>query len=162
MRGTFKGIWAMAVVLGNLVRDGLDFLKSCFSSRTSLAVLLACDFLVAVTVRFRILYILIVMEIGSRRMVRVSVSAHPTAEWTMQQLREAIPSDHPYRFLIHDRDATFSTDLDEAVRSLGISVLKTPVRTPTANAFCERLIGTVRRECLDYMIPINERHLRQI
>jgi putative transposase len=124
--------------------------------------LLACDFFVAVTVRFRILYVLVVMEIGSRRVVRISVSEHPTAEWTMQQLREAIPSEHSYRFLIHDRHATFSTDLDEAVRNLGILVLKTPVRTPTANAFCERVIGTVRRECLDYMIPISERHLRQI
>jgi putative transposase len=125
-------------------------------------VLLACDFFVAMTVRFRILYILVVMEIGSRRMVRISVTEHPTAEWTIQQLREAIPSDHAYRFLIHDRHATFSDDLDEAVRNLGISVLKTPVRTPTANAFCERLIGTVRRECLDFVIPINERHLRQV
>jgi putative transposase len=102
------------------------------------------------------------MEIGSRRIVRVSVTEHPTAEWTIQQLREAIPSDHSYRFLIHDRHATFSNDLDEAVRSLGLSVLKTPLRTPKANAFCERLIGTVRRECLDYMIPINQRHLRHI
>src|SRR5581483_11199275 len=124
--------------------------------------LLACDFFVAVTVRFRILYVLVVMEIGSRRVVRISVTEHPTAEWTIQQLRAAIPSEHSYRFLIHDRHATFSTDLDEAVRNWGISVLKTPVRTPTANAFCERMIGTVRRECLDYMIPLNERHLRQI
>jgi len=130
--------------------------------RNHAEVLLACDFFVAMTVRFRILYILVVMEIGSRRMVRISVTEHPTAEWTIQQLREAIPSDHAYRFLIHDRHATFSDDLDEAVRNLGISVLKTPVRTPTANAFCERLIGTVRRECLDFVIPINERHLRQV
>jgi putative transposase len=122
----------------------------------------ACDFLVAVTVRFRILYVLIMMEIGSRRLVRINVTEHPTAEWTIQQLREAIPSEHSCRFLIHDRHATFSTDLDEAVRNLGILILKTPVHTPTANAFCERLIGTVRRECLDFMIPINERHLRQV
>ena len=72
------------------------------------------------------------MEIGSRRMVRTSVTEHLTAEWTMQQLREAIPSDHSYRFLIHDRHATLSDDLDEAVRNFGISVLKTPARTPTA------------------------------
>lgn len=124
--------------------------------------LLACDFFMAVIVRFRIFYVLLVMEIDSRRVVRVSVTEHPTAEWTIQQLREAIPSDHSYRFLIHDRHATFSTDLDEAVRNLGISVLKTPVRSPKANTFCERLIGTVRRECLEHMIPISERHLRQI
>src|SRR5215469_11989087 len=70
--------------------------------------LLACDFMVAVTARFRILYIFVVMEIGSRRILHCNVTPYPTAEWTMQQLREAIPSDHEYRFLIHDRHATFS------------------------------------------------------
>ena len=80
----------------------------------------------------------------------------------MQQLREAVPNDHSYRFLIHDRHATFSAELDEAVRNLGVTPLKTPLRTPQANAFCERLIGTIRRECLDLMIPLNERHLRSI
>jgi transposase InsO family protein len=130
--------------------------------RNHAAAVLACDFFVAVTVRFRIVYVLVVMEIASRRIVGISVTEHPTAEWTIQQLRQTIPSDHSYRFLIHDRHATFSPDLDDSVRTLGVSVLKTPVRTPKANAFCERLIGTVRRECLDYMIPIHERHLRQI
>ena len=101
-------------------------------------------------------------EIGSRRILHCNVTPYPTAEWTMQQLREAIPSDHEYRFLIHDRHATFSAELDVAVASLGLKVVKTPVRAPQANAFCERLIGTMRRECLDFMIPLNERHLRTI
>jgi hypothetical protein len=70
--------------------------------------------------------------------------------------------DHPYRFLIHDRDGIFSSRLDAELNGFGVHVLKTPPRTPTANAFCERLIGTIRRECLDYLIPINERHLRKI
>jgi len=124
--------------------------------------LLACDFMIAVTVRFRILYIFVVMEVGSRRILHCNVTSHPTAEWTIQQLREAIPSDHEYRFLVHDRHATFSAELDSAVQNLGISALKTPVRMPQANAFCERLIGTIRRECLDFMIPLNERHLRAV
>jgi putative transposase len=90
------------------------------------------------------------------------VTAHPTAAWTLQQLREAIPSDHPYQFLIHDRDSIFSRDLDEELKdSFGLRVLRTPVGAPKANAYCERLIGTVRRECLDFMIPLNERHLRR-
>jgi len=80
----------------------------------------------------------------------------------MQQFREAIPSQHGYRALIHDRHGTFSWELDRAVENLGMRVLKTPPLAPQANAFCERLIGTVRRECLDFMIPLNERHLRQI
>ena len=115
----------------------------------------------AITVRFRILYILVVMEVGSRRMLHCNVTDHPSAEWTMQQLREALPSDHSYRFLIHDRHSTFSPELDEAVRNLGIESLRPPLRTPQANAFCERLLGTIRRECLDFMIPLNDRHLRQ-
>ena len=122
--------------------------------------LLACDFMVAVTTRFRILYVFVVMEIGSRRILHCNVTPYPTAEWTMQQLREAIPSDHEYRGLIHDRHATFSAELDAAVASLGLKVVKTPVRAPQANSFCERLIGTMRRECLDFIIPLCLLHLR--
>jgi transposase InsO family protein len=118
--------------------------------------------MVAVTARFRVIYIFVVMEIGSRRILHCNVTARPTDQWTIQQLRDAIPSDHEYRFLIHDRHATFSSELDAAVAALGLQVLKTPIRTPQANAYCERLIGTMRRECLDFMIPLNERHLRSI
>jgi putative transposase len=78
----------------------------------------------------------------------------------MQQLQEAIPTDHDYRFLLHDRHATFSARLDLAVQNLGIAALETPIRTPQANALCERSIGTIQRECLDFMIPRNERHVR--
>jgi transposase InsO family protein len=124
--------------------------------------MVACDFLVAVTARFRILFVFVAMEVGSRRILHYNVTAHPTANWTLQQLREAIPGGHGYQFLIHDRDSIFSTDLDEDLqRSFGLRVLRTPVRAPKANAYCERLIGTVRRECLDFMIPLNERHLRK-
>jgi putative transposase len=104
----------------------------------------------------------VVMDIGSRRILHCNVTPNPTAEWTMQQLREAIPSDHEYRYLIHDRHATFSAELDATVASLGLKAVKTPVRAPQANAFCERLIGTMRRECLDFMIPLSDRHLRAI
>jgi putative transposase len=118
--------------------------------------------MIAATARFRIIYVFVVMEIGSRRVLHCNATPYPTSEWTMQQLREAIPSDHEYCFLIHDRHATFSNELDAAVNTLGLQVLKTPIRAPQANAFCERLIGTMRRECLDYMIPLNDRHLRRI
>jgi len=101
------------------------------------------------------------MEVGSRRIVHYNVTAHPTADWTLQQFREAIPSDHSYQFLIHDRDAIFSSELDEELkRSFGLTVLRTLARAPKANAFCERLVGTVRRECLDFMILLNKGHLR--
>ena len=121
--------------------------------------IVACDFCVVVTVTFRILYVFVIVEHASRRLFHVNVTAHPTALWTIQQFREAIPADHMYRFLIHDRDAIFSKDVDQSVRHMGLHVLKTPVRTPVANAICERVLGTLRRECLDFVIPLNERHL---
>ena len=68
----------------------------------------------------------------------------------------------PHRFLIHDRDSIFSEEIDNMLTATGLTVLKTPVRVPQANAHCERLIGTIRRECLDWMIPFNETHLRRI
>jgi hypothetical protein len=121
----------------------------------------ACDFLVAVPVRFQVLFVFVAMEVGSR-ILRCNVTAHPTAEWTLRQLRDAIPSDHSYRFLLHDRDSIFSSELDKELEcTFGVRVLRTPVRAPQANAYCERLVGTVRRECLDFMIPMNERHLRR-
>jgi transposase InsO family protein len=123
--------------------------------------IVACDFCVVATVTFRILYVFIVMEHASRRIIHVNVTAHPTAAWTLQQLREAIASDHTYRFIIHDRDAIFSTGFNASVEGLGLEVIETPIRSPKANALCERLIGTLRRECLDWMIPLNQQHLQK-
>jgi transposase InsO family protein len=90
------------------------------------------------------------------------VTEHPTAEWTVQQFRMTITGERAHRYLVHGRDGIFAPAVDEAVASMGVRVLKTPVRTPQANAFCERLIGTIRRGCLDWLIPLGERHLRQI
>jgi transposase InsO family protein len=121
--------------------------------------IIACDFCVVVTATFRVLYVFMMIEHASRRLLHVNVTAHPTAEWTMQQFREAIPADHTYRILIHDRDAIFSKVVDQNVSHMGLHVIKIPVRTPVANAICERVIGTLRRECLDCIIPLNEKHL---
>ena len=124
--------------------------------------IVACDCCVVVTATFRLLYVFIVMEHATRRILHANVTAHPTALWTLQQLREAIPADHSYRFLIHDRDSIFSQQLDQSIRNLGLRVLKTPVRSPQANALCERLIGTLRQECVDFVIPLTENHLRRL
>jgi putative transposase len=125
------------------------------------AAIIACDFCVVASATFRILYVFVVMEHASRRIIHLNVTAHPTAAWSLQQLREAIPSDHTYRFILHDRDAIFSSGLDASLARLGLAVIKAPVRSPQANSFCERLIGTLRRECLDWMIPLTEEHLRK-
>src|SRR5881296_1033354 len=84
--------------------------------------IMACDFCVVVTATFRLLYVFVVIEHASRRLLHVNVTAHPTASWTLQQLREAIPADHGYRFLIHDRDSIFSQALDRSVHNLGLRV----------------------------------------
>ncbi len=122
--------------------------------------IVACDFVVSTTASFRTIYTLVVMEIGSRHILHVNSTAHPTAAWTTQQLREVFVPEHPWRYLLHDRDAIFSASLDATARSFGLAVLKSPPHCPKANAFCERLIGTLRRECLDWLIPLSGGHLR--
>jgi len=122
--------------------------------------IVACDFFVAVTATFRLLYVFVIVEHGSRRLLRVAVTAHPSAAWTLQQLREVVGFDHARRYLIHDRDSIFARSLEESIRNLGLTVLKSPPHSPKANAICERVIGTIRRECLDWLIPLSESHLR--
>jgi transposase InsO family protein len=125
-------------------------------------VMVACDFFVVITATFRTLYVFVVLEIGSRRILHHNVTAHPTAKWTLQQFREVLAEAHPYRFVLHDRDSIFSPEVDRHVAALGVRVLRTPVHAPQANAICERWGGSLRRECLDYLIPFNEGHLRWV
>jgi transposase InsO family protein len=106
-------------------------------------------------------YLVVILELARRRVLHWNVTEHPTADWTTQQFREALPGDHAYRFLIHDRDSIFSRELDNT-SAMGVKVLRTPVRAPKANLVCERFGGTLRRECLDFLIPFNERHLKAI
>lgn len=122
----------------------------------------ACDFFVAVTVTFRLLYVFVVLEHGSHRVIHLNVTAHPTTAWTLQQLLEVIGYESSHRYLIRDRDSIFAKNLDESITQLGITVLKSPPPSPIANSLCERVIGTIRRQCLDWLIPISEWHLRSM
>jgi len=124
--------------------------------------ILACDFFVVVTASFRVLYVFVLLEVGTRRIAHFNVTAHPTADWTLQQFREVVTGDQPYRFVLHDRDSIYSSELDSALKAMSLRILKSPFQAPQANAFCERVIGTIRRECLDFLIPLNERHLRDV
>ena len=117
---------------------------------------------ITATATFRLLYIFVVLEVGTRRILHWNVTDHPTAEWTAQQFRMAVPGDQSHRFVVHDRDSIYSESVDRTIAAMGLTVLKTPVRAPQATAFCERLIGTIRRECLDFVIPLNERHVRSV
>jgi putative transposase len=123
---------------------------------------LACDFFLVVTATFRRLYVFVVLDITTRQVLHWNLTEHPTAEWTIQQFRNGLPLDAAYRFVVHDRDGIFAPAVDEALGSMSLRVLKTPVRAPQANAYCERFIGTCRRECLDWMIPLSEPHLRWV
>ena len=124
--------------------------------------IVACDFFVSVTASFRVLYVFIAMEIGSRRILHCNVTEHPTAEWAIRQFREFLAFDHPYRFVVHDRDGIFSPRLDQELQGFGVSRAKSSRPSASGNAFCERLVGTICRERLDFLIQINERHLKVI
>ena len=124
--------------------------------------IIACDFFTVVTATFRTLYVFVIMEVATRRIVHQNVTAHPSGEWALQQFREVLPGGHGYRYVIHDRDSIFSRQLDRWMKEMGVTVLRTPVRAPKADAICERWGGTLRRECLDFVIPLKESHLKRI
>ncbi len=98
--------------------------------------ILASDFFVMVTAKFQLLYVFVIMEVGTRRIMHFNVTAHPTADWTLQQFREVITGEQAQRFLIHDRDSIYSSDLDSALKTMDLRILRTPFRAPQANAFC--------------------------
>jgi hypothetical protein len=123
--------------------------------------IIATDFFVVVTASFQLVYVFVVIEIATRRVLHFNATRHPTADWTLQQFRECIVGDEGFQYIIHDRDRIYSGDLDAALTTLGLTVLKTPPKSPQANPICERWIGSARRECLDFIIPISESHIRQ-
>jgi transposase InsO family protein len=137
-----------------------DFLRSQASG------IVACDFFTVDTVLFRRLYALVFIELATRQVYLAGITANPTGEWATQQARNMIETfierTEPIRFLIHDRDSKFTAAFDEVFRSEGIRTIRTPVRAPRANAFIERWIGTVRRECLDRILIVNRRHLERV
>lgn len=121
----------------------------------------ACDFFTLTTLGFKRLHVLYFVRLDAREVVHANVTAHPTAAWTVQQLRNACWDESP-RLLIRDRDARFSAAFDEVVEGDGGRVLVTPYRTPVANAVAERLVGTLRRELFDHVIPRDEDHARSL
>ena len=121
--------------------------------------LVSVDFFTVPTIRFQILYVFLVLAHDRRRILHFAVTAHPTAEWTAQQLREAFPWDSAPRYLLRDRDRIFGQDFVEQVKAMGIKQVLSAPRSPWQRAYIERVIGTFRRECLDHVIVFNERNL---
>jgi hypothetical protein len=122
----------------------------------------ACDFLQAHDVFFRPLFAFLVTGLGSRRIVHLGVTRSPTDEWVAQQLRGATPFGVAPRYLIRDNDARYGPRFEAVATGTGVEVLRTPIRAPRANAICERLPGSVRRECLDHLLIPGEAHLRRV
>ena len=137
-----------------------EFLRSQASSA------LACDFFTVDTVLLKRLYVLFFFELDTRRVYVMGITAHPTGAWAVQQARNLslvlANRAHPVKFLIRDRDTKFTASFDEVFRSEDIRSIRTPIRAPRANAFAERFVGTVRRECLDRMLIFGRRHLEQV
>jgi len=132
--------------------------------RQQAAGIVACDFFIVDTVWLRRLYVLFFIELGSRRVYLAGVTAHPDGAWVTQQARNLLmPATGPRpRFLLRDRDAKFIRAFDNVFRSEGTEVLITPVQPPNANAYAERWIGTVRDECLDWLLVVGRGHLEQV
>ena len=124
--------------------------------------LVSIDFFTVPTIRFHVLYVFLILAHDRRRILHFNVTAHPTAEWAGQQLREAFPFDQLPSYLLRDRDAIFGDEFRRQVRDMGIhEVLSTP-RSPWQRAYIERVIGSIRRECLDHVIVFDETSLRRI
>lgn len=124
--------------------------------------LVSVDFFTVSTIRFQVLYVFLVLTHERRRVVHFNATAHPTAEWTAQQSREAFPFDQIPRYLLRDRDKILGEDFRRQVADMKIQELLSAPRSPWQRAYVERLIGSIRRECLDHVIIFNETSLRRI
>jgi putative transposase len=171
-------LWGAPRIHGELLKLGIDIGETSVSKymvrshkppsqtwriflENHLTQMVSIDFFTVPTIRFHVLYVFLVLAHDRRRILHFNVTAHPTAEWTGQQLREAFPFDQLPRYLLRDRDAIFGDDFREQVRDIGIhEVLSTP-RSPWQRAYVERVIGSIRRECLDHLIVFNETALRR-
>jgi putative transposase len=127
-----------------------------------LRTLVSVDFFTVPTVMFKVLFVFVVLAHDRRRVAHCNVTDAPTAQWTAQQLVEAFPWETAPRYLLRDRDAVYGVVFSSRVQSLGIREVKTAPRSPWQNPYVERLIGTLRRECLDHMIVLNKTHLRRL
>jgi transposase InsO family protein len=173
-----NALWSAARVHGELLKLGIDIGETSVSKymvhrrrppsqtwRTFLEnhvkTMVSVDFFTVPTVRLQVLYVFLVLAHDRRRIVHFNVTAHPTAEWTAQQLREAFPFDQVPRYLLRDRDGIFGREFRKDVNAMGIQEVLSAPRSPWQRAYVERVIGSIRRECLDHMIVFGEASLYQ-
>jgi transposase InsO family protein len=172
-------LWGAPRIHGELLKLGLTISQATVSKymvrrqrppsqgwRTFLknhaADLIALDFFTVPTATFRVLFVLVMLTHGRRRLVHFNVTEHPTAEWTARQLLEASAVEDPPRYLIRDRDQVYGERFSRQARMLELREAVIAPRSPWQNAYAERVIGSIRRECLDHAVVMGERHLRGI
>jgi putative transposase len=124
--------------------------------------LVSVDFFVVPTVLCKVLFVFVVLAHERRRVLHINVTDTPTAQWTAQQLVEACPWETAPRYVLRDHDAVYGLAFSSRVQTMGIHEVKTAPRSPWQNPYVERLIGTLRRECLDHVVVLNEPHLRRL
>ncbi len=172
-------LWGAPRIVGELAMIGIDLPKSTVAKymvrqrkppsatwraflKNHVRDIAAVDFFVVPTVRNQILFVFLVLAHHRRRVLHFNVTTNPTAEWTAQQIVEAFPWDEAPRFLLRDRDHIFSKRFSRRVERMGIEQVVIAAQSPWQTPFVERLVGSIRRECLDHVIVLNEWHLRRI
>jgi putative transposase len=172
-------LWGSPRIVGELRKLGLNVAKSTVekyrphdrkpSSPTWKAFLknhvkdiVACDFFTVPTASFKVLFVFIMLAHERRRIVHFNITEHPTAQWTSQQIVEAFPWETAPRYLLRDRDAIYSGAFQHRVQNMGIEEVKIAPRSPWQNPYCERLIGSIRRDVLDHVLVLNDRHLKRL
>ena len=172
-------LWGAPRIHGELLKLGIDVSETTVSKyiikrrgppsqtwRTFLAnhakEIIALDFFTVPTATFRILFVLIILSHDRRRILHVNVTAHPTAAWTARQLLEACGLEDEPRYLLRDRDTIYGAEFRRQVAALNIKEVVTAARSPWQNPYAEQVIGSIRRECLDHMIILGERHLKHV
>jgi transposase InsO family protein len=124
--------------------------------------LVSIDFFIVPTIRFKLLFVLVVLAHSRRKVLHFNVTENPTAQWTAQQIIEAFPWDSAPKYLLRDRDAIYGGVFQKRLHGMGIEEVLSAPRSPWQNLFVKRLIGTLRRDCLDHVIVLNDRHLKRI
>jgi transposase InsO family protein len=172
-------LWGAPQIHGELFKPGIEVTRSIVAKYTAkrprqpgqswmtflrnhAAGIAAADMFVVPTIGLKLLYCMVFLAHGRRELVHHAVTAHPTAEWVARQMTEAFPWDTAPRYLARDRDAVCGHVVRRRLRALSIRDRPTAPRSPRQNAYVERLIGSIRRECLDHVIVLVESHLRQI